>query len=193
MQRLKNATFDVEESSEVFAELKQSLTAMLQKLYSATKKEKSATLTIPSNSKTNSSKFNVINIPPRKEKRCSRVREKYEKIKAAAQVTVQTYTPAKSNIEKERVLERYFDFKAPDVFTVQNCDIDLIVDSGDETNSEEKSGKIVISVREKLSFSDLKTMFPRSENCAKKSKEKIIELPIYCSCRQISVESDKNI
>ena len=35
--------------------------------------------------------------------------------------------------------------------------------------------------------------FPRSENCAKKSKEKIIELPIYCSCPQIWVESDKNI
>ena len=68
LQRLKNATFDVEESSEVFVELKQSLTEMLQNLYSVTKKEKGVTLNIPSNSKTNSSKFNVINIPPRKKK-----------------------------------------------------------------------------------------------------------------------------
>ena len=68
LQRLKNATFDMEESSEVFVELKQSLIEMLQKLYSATKKEKGATLNIPSNSKTNSSKFNAINIPPRKKK-----------------------------------------------------------------------------------------------------------------------------
>ena len=53
------------------------------------------------------------------EKKCSHVGEKYEKMKAAAQVSVQTYTPAKSNIEEEQVLERDFDFKAPDVFTVQ--------------------------------------------------------------------------
>ena len=68
LQRFKNVTFDVEESSEVFVELKQSLTEMLQKLYSATRKEIGVTLNIPSNSKTNSSKFNVINIPPRKKK-----------------------------------------------------------------------------------------------------------------------------
>ena len=37
LQRLKNATFDVEERSEVFVELKQSLTKMPQKLYSAKK------------------------------------------------------------------------------------------------------------------------------------------------------------
>ena len=55
-------------------------------------------------------------------------------------------------------MERDFDFKAPDVFTVQNCDIDLTVDSEDETNSEEKVDKIVTSPREKLSFSDLKTI-----------------------------------
>ena len=79
-------------------------------------------------------------------------------MKAAAQVSVQTYTPAKSNIEEEQVLERDFDSKAPDVFTVQNCDIDLTVDSEDETNSEEKVDKIVTSPREKLSFSDLKTI-----------------------------------
>ena len=36
-------------------------------------------------------------------------------------------------------------------------------------------------------------IFLRSENCAKRSEEKIIELAIYCSCRQIGVESDKNI
>ena len=75
-------------------------------------------------------------------------------MKAAAQVSVQTYTPAKSNIEEEQVLERDFDFKARDVFTLQNCDIDLTVDS----NSEEKVDKIVTSPREKLSFSDLKTI-----------------------------------
>ena len=63
LQRL-NATFDVE----VFVKLKQSLTEMLQKIYSATKKEKGLTFNIPSNNKTNSSKFNVINIPPRKKK-----------------------------------------------------------------------------------------------------------------------------
>ena len=39
------------------------------------------------------------------EKKCSLVGEKYEKMKAAAQVSVQTYTPAKSNIEEEQVLE----------------------------------------------------------------------------------------
>ena len=148
----------MKESSEVFVELKQSLTEMLQKRYSANKKEKGVTLNIPSNSKTNSSKFNVINIPLRKKKEYSRVAEKYEEIKAAAQVSVQTYTPAKSNIEEEQVLERNFDFKAPGVFTVQNCDIDLTVDSEDERNSEEKVDKIVISPREKLSFSDLKTI-----------------------------------
>ena len=79
-------------------------------------------------------------------------------MKAAAQVSAQTYTPAKSNIEEEQVLEREFDFKAPDVFTVQNCDIYLTVDSEDEKNSEEKVDKIVTSPREKLSFSDLKTV-----------------------------------
>ena len=44
------------------------------------------------------------------------------------------------------------------MFTVQNCDIDLTVDSDDETNSEEKFDKIVTSPRGKLSFSDLKTI-----------------------------------
>ena len=82
-------------------ELKQPLTEILQKLCSATKKEKGVTLNIPSNSKTNSSKFNVINILPRKKKKCSRVGEKYEKMKAAAKVSVQMYTPAKSNTEEE--------------------------------------------------------------------------------------------
>ena len=66
LQRLKNATFNVDESSEVFVELKQSLTDMLQKLCSATKK--GVMLNIPSYSKTNSSKFNVINVPPPKKK-----------------------------------------------------------------------------------------------------------------------------
>ena len=79
-QRLKSATFDVEESSEVFLELKQSLAEMLQKLCSATKKEKGVTLNIPSNSKTNSSKFSVISIL---RKKYSHVGEKYEKMKAA--------------------------------------------------------------------------------------------------------------
>ena len=115
-------------------------------------------MNIPSDSKTNSSKFNVINIPSRKKQKCSRVGEKYEKMKAAAQVSVQTYTSTKSNIEEEQVLEKDFDFKAPDVFTVQNCDIGLTVDSEDETSSEEKVDKIVTSPREKLSFSDLKTI-----------------------------------
>ena len=40
----------------------------------------------------------------------------------------------------------------------KNCDIDLTVDSEDETNSEEKIDKIVTSPGEKLSFSDLKTI-----------------------------------
>lgn len=75
-------------------------------------------------------------------------------MKAAARVPVQTYTPAKCNFEDEQVLDRDFDFKAPHVFTVQNCDIDLTVDS----NSEEKVDKIVTSPREKLSFSDLRTI-----------------------------------
>lgn len=156
LQRLKNATFNVDESSEVFVELKQSLTDMLQKLCSATKK--GVMLNIPSNSKTNSSKFNVINVPPPKKKKYSCAKQKHEKMKAAARVPVQTYTPAKCNFEDEQVLERDFDFKAPHVFTVQNCDIDLTVDSEDETNSEEKVGKIVTSPKEKLSFSDFKTI-----------------------------------
>ena len=74
----------MEESSEVFVELKESLAEMLQKLCSATKKQKGVTLRIPSNRKRNSSKFNVINIPPRKKNKCSGVEEKYEKKKADA-------------------------------------------------------------------------------------------------------------
>ena len=63
-----------------------------------------------------------------------------------------------SNIEEEQVLGRYFHFNTPDVLIVQNCDIDLIVDSEDETNSEENVDKIPTSPREKLSFSDLRTI-----------------------------------
>lgn len=37
-------------------------------------------------------------------------------------------------------------------------------------------------------------MFPESENFPKKgSKEKVIQLAIYCHCRQVWVESDKGI
>ena len=93
-QRLKNATFDVEESLEVFVELKQSLTEMLQKLCSAIEKEKGVTLNIPSNSKTNSNKFNVINIPPRKIKKWSRVGEKYEKFLCLLGKLLAIYFPA---------------------------------------------------------------------------------------------------
>ena len=74
----------MEESLEVFVELKESLAEMLQKLCSATKKQKGVTLNISSNRKRNSSKFNVINIPPRKKNKCSGVEEKYEKKKADA-------------------------------------------------------------------------------------------------------------
>ena len=37
-------------------------------------------------------------------------------------------------------------------------------------------------------------MFPESENSPKKrSKEKVIQLAIYCLCRQVWVESDKGV
>ena len=55
-------------------------------------------------------------------------------------------------------METDIDFKAPDVLIIQNCGIDLTVDSEDETNSEEKVDKIVTSPKEKLSFSDLKVI-----------------------------------
>ena len=77
LQKIKNITFETEESSEVFKELKETLHGTRERLYSATKKEKGLTSIIKL-AKVNS-KFNMINIPVRKKKRnVARVGEKYE-------------------------------------------------------------------------------------------------------------------
>ena len=46
LQKIKNITFEIEESSEVFKELIETLHGTLERLYSATKKEKGLTLTL---------------------------------------------------------------------------------------------------------------------------------------------------
>ena len=47
LQRTKNITFDVEKSSEVFVELKETPNELLQNLYGSAKKEEGVTLNIP--------------------------------------------------------------------------------------------------------------------------------------------------
>ena len=77
----------MEESSEVFVELKETLNELLQKLYESTKKKKVQLLNI-SNKKKQYNKLNVANILTRKKKKCCRVGEKHEKIKTVSQISV---------------------------------------------------------------------------------------------------------
>ena len=102
------------ERSEVLKELKETLYSTLERLYSATKKEKGLTLNIK-DAKVNS-KFNLINIiPVRKIKRnVSRVGEKPEKLKAAANIVIKDIKkmfPANA-VEEELVLQDYFCYEA---------------------------------------------------------------------------------
>ena len=102
------------ERSEVLKALKETLYSTLERLYSATKKEKGLTLNIK-DVKVNS-KFNLINIiPVRKIKRnVSRVGEKPEKLKAAANIVIKDIKkmfPANA-VEEELVLQDYFCYQA---------------------------------------------------------------------------------
>ena len=102
------------ERSEVLKELKETLYSTLERLYSATKKEKGLTLNIK-DAKVNS-KFSLINIiPVRKIKRnVSRVGEKPEKLKAAANIVIKDIKkmfPANA-VEEELVLQDYFCYEA---------------------------------------------------------------------------------
>ena len=95
-------------------ELKETLYSTLERLYSATKKEKGLTLNIK-DAKVNS-KFSLINIiPVRKIKRnVSRVGEKPEKLKAAANIVIKDIKkmfPANA-VEEELVLQDYFCYEA---------------------------------------------------------------------------------
>ena len=94
--------------------LKETLYSTLERLYSATKKEKGLTLNIK-DAKVNS-KFSLINIiPVRKIKRnVSRVGEKPEKLKAAANIVIKDIKkmfPANA-VEEELVLQDYFCYQA---------------------------------------------------------------------------------
>ena len=94
--------------------LKETLYSTLERLYSATKKEKGLTLNIK-DAKVNS-KFSLINIiPVRKIKRnVSRVGEKPEKLKAAANIVIKDIKkmfPANA-VEEELVLQDYFCYEA---------------------------------------------------------------------------------
>ena len=86
IQKQKNITFEIEESSEVFKELKETLYSTLERLYSVAKKEKGLSLNVE-HAKVNS-KFNLVNIIPdqKKKRNVLRVSEKYEKLKAAAYI-----------------------------------------------------------------------------------------------------------
>ena len=102
------------ERSEVLKELKETLYSTLERLYSATKKEKGLTFNIK-DAKVNS-KFSLINIiPVRKIKRnVSRVGEKPEKLKAAANIVIKDIKkmfPANA-VEEELVLQDYFCYEA---------------------------------------------------------------------------------
>ena len=52
LQRITNVTFDVEESSEVFVELKETLNELLQKLYDSRKKRKMFNIQMKKNNST---------------------------------------------------------------------------------------------------------------------------------------------
>ena len=98
----------------MFKELKETLYSTIERLYSVTKKEKGLTLNVE-DAKVNS-KFNLINIiPVRKIKRnVSRVGEKPEKLKAAANIVIKDIKkmfPANA-VEEELVLQDYFCYEA---------------------------------------------------------------------------------
>ena len=72
----------------MFKELKETLYSTLERLYSVAKKEKGLSLNVE-HAKVNS-KFNLVNIIPaqKKKRNVSRVSEKYEKLKAAADIVI---------------------------------------------------------------------------------------------------------
>ena len=98
----------------MFKELKETLYSTLERLYSVTKKEKGLTLNVE-DAKVNS-KFNLINIiPVRKIKRnVSRVGEKPEKLKAAANIVIKDIKKMfpTNAVEEELVLQDYFCYEA---------------------------------------------------------------------------------
>ena len=155
LQKIKNITFEIEESSEVFKELKETLHGTLERLYSATKKEKGLTLNVE-HAKVNS-KFNMINIPVRKKKRnVARVGEKYEKWKAAADIVIKNIKKSLpvNTVEEELVLQDDFYFKAPATFTTNRENIiNISSDSEGEAN-----GELSKSPTTNLSKEDLKTI-----------------------------------
>ena len=103
------------------------------------------------------SKFNLINIPACKKKRnVSRVGEKYEKSKAAADIVIKDIKksfPVKA-VEEELVLRGDFCFEAPETFTTNRDKIiNVSSDSEGETNSEFSKSRTTNHSKE-----DLKTI-----------------------------------
>ena len=122
----------------MFKELKETLHGTLERLYSATKKEKGLTLNVE-HAKVNS-QFNMINIPVCKKKiNVARVSENNEKWKAAADIVIkdiQKSLPV-NTIEEELVLQDDFCFKAPDTFTTNREKIiNVSSNSEGEANGE---------------------------------------------------------
>ena len=105
----------------VIKELNETLYSTLERLYSATKKEKGLTLNVE-HAKVNS-KFNLINIPVRKKKRnVSKVGGKQEKSKAAADIVIKCIKKSfpVNAVEEELVLQDDFCFEAPETFTANS-------------------------------------------------------------------------
>ena len=152
-KKSKNITFEIEERSEVFKELKETLYSTLERLYWVTKKEQGLTLNIK-DAKVNS-KFNLINIiPVRKIKRnVSRVGEKPEKLKAAANIVIKDIKklfPA-NVVEEELILQDYFYFEALQTLTKSREKI-INVSSDSEGVTDSEFSK---SLANKLSKEDL--------------------------------------
>ena len=118
-------------------ELKETLKELLQSFVTRLKREKGVTLNISNEKKKKKrySKFNVVNIPFPKKKKCSRVCEKHEKMKAASQISVKKTNPKVCNVEEDQVLEENFNFQAPDMFTAKKY-VDLTVDSEEDIELE---------------------------------------------------------
>ena len=103
------------------------------------------------------SKFNLINIPVCKKKRnVSRVGEKYEKPKAAADIVIKDIKKSfpVNAVEEELVLQGDFCFEAPETFTTNRDKIiNVSSDSEGETNSEFSKSRTINHSKE-----DLKTI-----------------------------------
>ena len=103
------------------------------------------------------SKFNLINIPVCKKKRnVSRVGEKYEKPKAAADIVIKDIKKSfpVNAVEEELVLQGDFCFEAPETFTTNRDKIiNVSSDSEGETNSEFSKSRTTNHSKE-----DLKTI-----------------------------------